>query len=76
MRDLGDEAEIQLVMLDGDVTGIAVAPWGEIQLSAGRAGLRVRLNADELRDLAARCLMAAETVDSSAAVAASPIGHA
>lgn len=66
MRAVGDEAEIQFVLLNDELTGIAVAPWGELQISAGRAGLRVRLTADELRDLAGRLLRAAETVEQPA----------
>ena len=63
MRAIGDEAAVELFVLDDSVVGVVLDPWGSLAISAGRSGLRVRLNADELRDLAARCLLAAEAVE-------------
>ena len=62
MRAIGDEAAVELFVLDDSVVGVVLDPWGSLAISAGRSGLRVPLNADELRDLAARFL-AAEVVD-------------
>ena len=75
MRAIGDEAQIRLVMLEEGLVGIAVAPWGEVLIAAGRSGLVVRLNAEELLELAARCRMAAATLASTPRPAV-PHGHA
>lgn len=75
MRSIGDEAAVRLVQLGEDIVGILVSPWGELMIAAGRSGLVVQLNTEELLELAARCRQAAATLATTPRSTV-PMGHA
>lgn len=61
----GAPRPIELMWVDPgqERNGISLGLDGSIAICAGRTGLRVRLRADEVRELAARLLMVAEAMD-------------
>jgi hypothetical protein len=55
--------ELMWVPPDQERNGLSLGLDGSIAICCGRTGLRVRLRADEARELAARLLVVAESLD-------------
>ena len=73
MREIGDEAAVELVQLDERLVGFLITPDGTIALCGGDMAMVMALRPDELRALAGRLLVAAEMLEMASAPV---VGHA